>query len=117
MEKLSKKITNEIRQILEDCQSGKLKHDQSEFHCGTSHCVAGWKELLDYNSKNCAEERTATLDFRKWIRRFSDFSAWGYAQDRWELTDKEADTLFSDCATFPEQFALLEKLEAGERVL
>lgn len=44
---LPKEITDEIRYILEGIKSGRLEHVQSDFHCGTAHCVAGWYVTLN----------------------------------------------------------------------
>lgn len=127
---LSKQITDEIRFILEGCRDGKLKHDQLEFHCGTSHCIAGWCEVIDYaNARNLKTPYRITGSseaFTHWhddalaaLKQRPDASetaAYGYAQHKWGLGCREAEALFNACATFPEQFTLLEKLEAGERV-
>lgn len=134
MEALSKEITNEIRFILEGCRDGKLKHKQEDFHCGTRHCIAGWKTLLDYSAE-ISDPKILTskrLDYR-WEKTLAPFfkkhgvteddniEAWSsldpvYAQKEWKLSRQEAYQLFSPYASFDSQFALLEKLEAGERV-
>lgn len=44
-------VTDEIGTILSSCQSGVLKHEQGTWHCGTSHCIAGWKQTLDIADK------------------------------------------------------------------
>lgn len=34
-----------LRTILIEIRDGKREHDQSTFHCGSSHCIAGWLEV------------------------------------------------------------------------
>lgn len=123
MKRLPKKITNEIRDILEGCRDGRLKHDQENYHCGTSHCIAGWKATIDYAKAKKLDAET--LDIPEWgdraldrfMKALVDCTDEGYyARKQWELTDTEAYQLFDACTTFPEQFALLAKLEAGQRV-
>jgi hypothetical protein len=126
MKRLPKKITNEIREILEGCRDGKLKHDQRSIHCGTSHCIAGWKAVLD-TAKAKRKPEIIDCDFdRDWDCRVdvTDFcsgagyrdNAWVYAVTAWRLNLEEGYVLFRSSATFSEQFALLEKMERGERV-
>ena len=49
--------------------------DQTEWHCGTTHCFAGWAQIL---SGRQADGSTTRRDARKWL----------------ELTLAEADYLF-----------------------
>lgn len=133
---LSKKITNEIRWILEGCRDGKLKHNQEAFHCGTAHCIAGWKVTLDASKMIDGALLTADFgedegalpkmvngwDLTKFRRKNAryiwndDFDDWAYAQSKWRLIGEEASGLFDWRRTFEQQFALLEKLENGERI-
>ena len=47
-------------QVVRDILEGKLEYDQTEWHCGTAHCVRGWFEVKaakhfynqDYNPMN-----------------------------------------------------------------
>jgi hypothetical protein len=126
MKRLPKKITNEIREILEGCRDGKLKHDQTSYHCGTSHCIAGWKAVRDFaKAKNdqslleCNfEAKDEYLDelesFLEEIAATND--EWLYAKKQWQLTANESIVFFDYKKTYREQFALLETLERGERV-
>lgn len=126
---LPKEVTNEIRFILEGCRDGRLEHNQEEFHCGSAHCISGWKEVMDYSKTATdnvtADDITHTSGFRDWERQWEKAltaqgvdtpTTWDYARHQWGLTYKEAYELFWDKKAFPEQFAMLEKLEAGERV-
>jgi len=122
LQPLAKEITDEIRLILEGCRDGRLKHDQTSFHCGTKHCIAGWKEMLDYRkAANRPTAQIAGKKFSEWMNRnpgsltIPRWLAWGYAQRTWDLTNTEANILFDSDATFDDQFALLEKLERGKR--
>lgn len=125
---LPKKITNEIRKILEGCKSGELLHDQNSFYnCGTARCVAGWKAVQDFAKQTGKQVRvigygnTAPYRLSKFLeqgclKRVERWGAWGYAQSKWRLSQGEAMTLFKASARFKDQFALLEKLERGERI-
>ena len=126
---LPKEVTDEIRFILEGIQSGQLKHEQRAYHsdCGTAHCVAGWKQILDY------EKLGGKLDDLDWVE-YEDFeytdcisnkltetlqteaNPENYAREKWNLSYPESYLLFNVDATLPEQFALLELLERGERI-
>jgi hypothetical protein len=129
---LPKKITREIRRILTGCKTGKLQHYQGNYHRGTSHCIAGWKAVLDAAKdvpdivkadfgRFSNEDSTPTI-LRQYEPLEPFFAAdsinalWDYARAQWRLTSKEASRLFDGCASLDEQFALLEKLEAGERL-
>lgn len=125
---LPKEITDEIRFILEGCRDGRLEHRQTYEHCGTAHCIAGWKQAMDF-AKACkvADITQVTWDeyteepeqhtdcFHRWTSD-KPASAWLYAEKAWGLFAGEAEALFDGGATFDEQFALLEDLEAGKRV-
>lgn len=126
MKPLPKNVTGEIRSILEGCRDGRLKHNQRVFHCGTAHCIAGWKQALDFakacNVKNIArvkfayETDTPVGKYAACFEKWSTVGASTYAQEQWGLTYTEARILFNGLASFPGQFALLEQLERGERV-
>lgn len=53
---------------------------QEKWHCGSSHCFAGWAQIL---SGKAANDDTARKDARKFLG----------------LTIKEADCLFQSCRT------------------
>jgi hypothetical protein len=124
LEPLPKSITDEIRFILEGCRDGRLKHKQDNYHCGTKHCVAGWKEIMDFVSETNGNNLNVTARskrFNDWQRRayeslnLADADTWNYAERAWGLTDNESFLLFDMDATLDDQFSLLERLEAGER--
>lgn len=124
MKRLPKKITNEIRFILEGCRDGKLKHVQHEVHCGSAHCICGWKAVMDYKQVMSDTNEPTVRDLERFCVNKAKLNPkagirqeWAYAQQKWQLTAKEADALFDGGISFSEQFALLEKLEAGERII
>jgi hypothetical protein len=126
MEKLPKHTTDEIREILEGCKSGELNHNQQNFHCGTKHCIAGWKEVFDFAKykkdpaiKIADEGLLRDLGLSEFTSNEEDCGDfyWGYAESAWDITSAEADILFSPSSDFDLQFALLERLESGERVI
>jgi hypothetical protein len=123
MKPLSKDITNEIREILEGCRDGRLKHDQDVFSCNSARCIAGWKIAFDIAKSRGKGIATAK---RLRDRTITDFASarsddeclpeWYYAKEAWGLVAQEASGLFDTDSTLDQQFALLEKLEAGERL-
>lgn len=124
MEALPKKITKEIRGILEGIKSGTLAHRQDLYHRGTSHCVAGWKCVYDF-ARAQKDNDILNMDFDhdacvqlsdRLMNAINNDDEWLYAQKQWHLTEKESSALFNVRATLEQQFALLEKLEAGERI-
>lgn len=122
LQPLSKEITGEIRNILEECRDGRRLHNQLHFasdtSCGTAHCIAGWKVHDDLKERvtyvACGD---GLLDMIVDDCPPFDFNEWDYAQKEWALTDGESNKLFSSNRTFEEQFELLEKLERGERLV
>ena len=42
----------EVYEIIQGIKSGKLNHEQSSFHCGTAHCLAGWMEVKELERRN-----------------------------------------------------------------
>lgn len=121
MDSLSKTITNELREILEGCQSGKLQHYQQNFHCGTKHCIAGWWFLFDYaklkNDDSVFTAHLSSVDAGELVRDISEeFYTLDYIVKTKGLTTLEASLLFEAHSAFDLQFAVLEALEAGQRL-
>lgn len=133
---LPKEITDDIRSILEGIKSGELKHKQKTVHCGTAHCVCGWKAVLDYSNEPEVDPEIIYADFGMW--RDSKFSfdiaaycmakvklqkkrphayaiEWQYAQMVWQLTYPESMSLFDGNRTLDGMFDTLQHLEAGDR--
>jgi len=134
MERISENTTKELRYILEGIRDGRLQHKQESYHCGTAHCVAGWKEVLDVckietkksffkvpqrairdmsKDIDTLEEKVEDLEGKLGISYID--TPFGYATKVWGLTKQEAYKLFSAEAKLKNQFKVLEKLEAGYR--
>lgn len=119
MLKLSDEALEEMRFIMDGILSGTLNHIQTHFHCGTAHCFAGWKVVLD------AKKKCPSLDIHDVIHDdylglvintdFSNSEEWSYAQEDWGLTYCESAILFNVCATKAEQDFLVSQLEQGQR--
>lgn len=88
----------EIRSIVEDIKRGRKEHNQQYYHsdCGTSHCIAGWKQVIDL--VKLGTEPTY-FNFRgSWNINRSEYinpNPWDYAKNKWQLTHREACSLFS----------------------
>jgi hypothetical protein len=90
----TQEIINEIAQYILDFKTGAKEHKQDEWHCGTAHCLAGWKhfddarkvlEEIDYN-----ESGWGIVGYpNKGINNTED-----YAANVWGLDPGEADVLF-----------------------
>lgn len=123
----------EIRDILDGVKSGRLPHDQTDYHtitdCGTAHCIAGWKAHNDavkagyvpvYELRKISlfnESLTISkvlTDFL--VESIHNTDPWIYAKIEWELTVDESFYLFDSESTLDAQFELLEVLEAGYTV-
>jgi hypothetical protein len=44
---LKKSAIKNMRAIFEGIRDGRLKHIQNSWHCGSAHCIFGWKITLD----------------------------------------------------------------------
>lgn len=75
------------QQVLDQIVAHPETWDQTQWHCGTSHCFAGWAQVL---SGKPADETTARRDARIYL----DLSSW------------QADQLFHASTT-------LDELQAG----
>lgn len=123
--KIAKKAINQMRQILVGIVLGRLQHDQTAWHCGSAHCVAGWntalnhkqlyKEQLKQQLKNrgCADE--SELDDWVVYMKESDMGDGLIAQKDWGLSDYEAGVLFDGDAALGDQIGMIEYLAAGHR--
>lgn len=136
-------IADMIR-IFEGLCSGSLKHIQPMFHCGTAHCFAGWKEVLDalnafsllFLTKSegyPAFEKWGALEWENHLDTYAPeiFSdclfnedveihkfnrPWHYAKRKWGLTKLESNTLFHHYATLEHQGIVLGLLARGYRL-
>lgn len=117
-EPLPAKVTNELRYILEGARSGRLNHDQQLFHsgCGTAHCVAGWKIVMDEAANTGKTGLKDSIQGK--LERDNPtgfYPDWWYAMKEWTLSKFESYILFNQDSKFYHQFPMLEMLEAGYR--
>jgi len=72
-------------------------HNQNEYHCGTSHCVAGWTQVLGHGPM---------LEYPA--------NVWDDAADQLGLSPEEAHYLFLSGLTIPEIHRRASELIIGE---
>ena len=104
------KASEEIRSILDRCKSGELDHNQADYFCGTSRCIAGWKVAIDFKEQFGGDGSDSELEefaFRE--TEVYGCAPWHYALREWNLTEIQAAGLFSEFASFPEQYAVVEE--------
>lgn len=111
----TKEALAEIRAIVEDIKSGKKAHKQEEYHsdCGTSHCIAGWKQVQDLLAIGMHPLYVWDDEQEIWKLANSPWTgnAWSHAELQWGLTYKEAVSLFRPYLTLEEIEENLEELE------
>lgn len=93
------------------------QHNQATWHCGTSHCVAGWADLVAAGYKRpervCVPVyRVTPLTFTKLPTKLREWVDRAWASNLWDtcdrakswlkLTSKERDYLFSQHRTHDE---------------
>lgn len=136
---LPRRIRREMRKILNQLKSGALLHEQSDYHyvtdCGTAHCYAGWKAVLDFERetgtvwdnevKDDTEICPTPLSYDLWVRDqwVSNTSPtymgweWQYAMWKWKLTGPESQELFGGSATVGHMEVVLGNLDRGLRYI
>ena len=126
-EPINPKALEEIRDILKGVKSGRLLHNQQNYHtqteCGTAHCIAGWKAHNDaIKARLDFTYRTHALHVDSLVSdelehfmydKATTTTEWHYASSQWDLKFLESVILFDDNATLDQQFELLEVLESG----
>jgi hypothetical protein len=139
MEKITQQAIDEITEILTGIQSGKLAHIQTNTHCGSAHCVAGWKVAMDASRKIWNDPYKAVgidIDFIHetqspayllWeeVRRLElsvKDDAFGpnavdYATVKWGLNAAESTLLFGPSQQLRGMFRLLTAFRRGYRVI
>jgi hypothetical protein len=129
---MPKEVTREMRDIISKIESNVYHHAQESWHCGTSHCFAGFKEVRDYakhSTGNAALRKKLICDTD--IRRYGDnMNAWrneqcgssalisttyDYAKWAWGLTVFEADALFDGSRSLYQIKQMVENFENGLR--
>lgn len=53
--------------------------DQSQWHCGSSHCFAGWAQIFSGEEE---DSNTAPYDAQKWLEINDDDSDWLFGAQR-----------------------------------
>jgi hypothetical protein len=119
---------------------GSLQHEQSEYHCGTGHCFAGWCEVIaaeayrkkkGFMSVPLQNEYTASFwrrilyPFLKRVmgrsfvappERNSYVGSWGgYAAKRWGLSGDERNLLFAGNNSKHRLNQIVKRFENGQR--
>lgn len=89
-----------LERILEGIWSGELDHNQKQYTCGTSKCVAGWVFYLEYGM-DCPEVGNRT---------------WDEAQEILDVTEAEASLLFDSRATKELHQLILKAFKEGRRL-
>jgi hypothetical protein len=107
-----------LRKIVKHIKANPDTWRQSAWHCGTSHCVAGFAELDAAGYSLGSAAFNSKLDAKRWWDKPSSGSAWytrtrfwrfiqarrkqqlpvstcSIAQDHLRITDRQADYLFS----------------------
>jgi hypothetical protein len=126
MEKIRRKAINQMSEILAGIVQGRLKHDQSVWHCGTAHCVAGWNTAL--NHKRLYRKQVKMQLEAEGLENEHELGAWDastpdglsdgcLAKEDWDLSSREANYMFDGDASLDEQIGLIEFLRAGHRWL
>lgn len=80
---MTRQNLDQLKQIFEGIWSGELDHDQSDYSCGTSKCVAGWaiemfsddeklKQKLACDSSSCTVFQAIDLWFTNYFQLTSD---------------------------------------------
>jgi hypothetical protein len=96
---------NEIAQYLLDFKTGKKEHKQSEWHCGTAHCLAGWKHVDDALTARGAYEVVDGYALKDYPSK-GDNDSEEYALTVWGLWDSDKD-LFDGGNTLTEMAKML----------
>ena len=65
--RLTKQALHEIKTVIRGIKDGRLAHQQTAVHCGSAHCVAGWKAVLDYGNQTGDFEMAVVVPLEKII--------------------------------------------------
>lgn len=116
--------TELINTILRGIATGELDHNQSEYHCGTAHCIAGWVEVIKAKELGYSYTWFKEVEqpcFTKGDEELYEISplmetTWQFAQRVLGLTPQEAAILFNVMSSFNQMCALLKILNSGRRI-
>jgi len=117
---------HKLRYILQQVEAKKLEHKQSNWHCGTAHCIFGWLEVFEL-SKKVPLRKLKSFDFDKRIDNHNDATVLTVGKTRLRLADDIVEDwqkryripnirdllhrIYGGDAQFPDQFDALEELE------
>lgn len=114
-----------VLEVLEGIFSGKLAHSQIAYHCGTSHCVAGWieveflqRELGIKFDQDLYDSNEGYEVYQSYFTKAGilDYSTWDRAERIGNLTPTEATLLFACSSTLDFQKQIYEYLKQGNRI-
>ena len=121
-----------LQDITEGIKNGELAHIQEAYHCGTSHCLAGWIELhalkqlglsTTFNragywiKAGVCKQASPIIEAYCQERNILEFEAvYAFARDYIGLNSVEAELLFIEDAIFSYQAELVNLLAEGYRV-
>lgn len=132
---MTQKAQKEISALLKQISEGQLPHRQGDVHCGSLHCVGGWKAVLDYSkAKDDPSILTANFgtyrgtDITETLKKWLDtklnnnrpvYMLYGsecdYAAMMWKLTTAEAYKLMGANTTSVDWVELLTNWKEGRR--
>ena len=93
-------VNVELLQKTLDTIKAKPQHwDQTKWHCGTSHCFAGFAELIAHKVSIDTDEEVLKDDLRFFSPRFDDWSTSEHATELLGISDDDAETLFASYRT------------------
>jgi hypothetical protein len=129
---VSRESVDELKEIISLIKNGTYKHEQYHWHCGTSHCIAGFKEMRDM--AKLVHRFDPEIDANKYVEcvpyeRIEDLAttaklklagpAYGaystYGRLAWGLTKPEGEILFSANNTLDEIQYMVQKFDDGYR--
>jgi hypothetical protein len=67
-----------FKKVLDHIEAHPETWDQATWHCGTSHCFAGWAQIM---SGKEADQKTVVGDAREWLDLSSADAAWFFRGD------------------------------------
>lgn len=88
-----------LQKTLDTIKANPQHWDQSKWHCGTSHCFAGFAELIAKNIPIETDESILIRDERFYDPKFNDWSTSEHATELLGISDNDAETLFASYRT------------------
>lgn len=98
-----------LQKTLDTIKANPQHWDQSKWHCGTSHCFAGFAELIAKNIPIETDESILIRDERFYDPKFNDWSTSEHATELLGISDNDAEELFASYRTLED----LEKMVAS----